>query len=132
MNQHDLRGLHQSPSPVSPVPVASLHSLPWTTNSDLLCSRCVETCGSLRLLRVHGPTHQLNPCSDLNFTVPAMHVHWHRDTTMQTTSTMFQKPSAQAWTDSDADLRLRICTRGQKSCLFAQRGSCSKNQLNIE
>ena len=72
-----MRGLHQSPSPVSPVPVASLHPLPWTTNSDLLCSRCVETCGSLRLLRVHGPTDQLNQRSDPKFTMRARHVQWH-------------------------------------------------------
>ena len=118
MNQHDMRGLHQSPSPVSPVLVASLHPQPWTTNSDLLCGRCVETCGSLRLLRVHGPAHQLNPCSDPNFTMRALHVQWHHslpDTTVQTTNTMFQKLPAQAWTDLNANLRLHICAHDQGS-----------------
>ena len=60
---------HLSPSP--------LHPQPWTTNSDFLCRRCVETCGSLRLLRVHGPNHQLSQCGDPNKTMQAHHVQWH-------------------------------------------------------
>ena len=73
-----MRGLHQSRSPVSPIPVASLHPQPWTTNSDLLCHICVETCGSLRLLRVHRPTHHVNQRSDPKFTVRARHVQYSR------------------------------------------------------
>ena len=60
---------HLAPSP--------LHPQPWTTNSDFLCRRCVETCGSLRLLRVHCPNHQLNQCGDPNKTMQAHHVQWH-------------------------------------------------------
>ena len=114
LNQHDMHCLHQSLSPVSPAPVASLLPQPWTTNSDLLYQRCVNTCGSLRL------------CSDPKFTMRALLVQWHRSR---------PRPSAQACTDSKANLRLHIRTRGQRSCPFAQRGSRSKQktkkQLNI-
>ena len=42
--------------------------------------------------------------------------------------TMIPAPPSQAWTEKNANLRLHICTHGQRSCLFAQRGMWSKQK----
>ena len=88
LNQHDMRGLHQSPSPVSPVPVASLHphrgpriQISFVTGVSRHAVRCVS-CVSTVQLASFIPVIRSSRCARAtsNGTTPV------RDTTVQSTN----------------------------------------------